>query len=72
MSKQKNSDNSGTQKLVKTYLTDQEHKRLRHAAAELDMNIQDYLKFALLKSVDETLRDYLDREFKQRQQREEE
>lgn len=71
MGKQKSDDNTESLKLVKTYLTDQEHKRLRHAAAELDMNIQDYLKFALLKSIDDTLREYLDREFQKRQAGEE-
>ncbi|MFM7590528.1 MAG: hypothetical protein ACKO85_01930 [Isosphaeraceae bacterium] len=66
MGRKKNEAATDADKLVKTYLNEEEHKRLRHAAAELNMNLQDYIRFALLKSIDETLRDYLEREFQKK------
>ncbi|MFM7318968.1 MAG: hypothetical protein ACKO5E_18640 [bacterium] len=66
MGRKKNEATTDADKLVKTYLNEEEHKRLRHAAAELNMNLQDYIRFALLKSIDETLRDYLEREFQKK------
>ncbi len=53
-------------KMVKTYLTDEEHRQLRIAAAEADMTIGDFLKDAVLKAIKISVNAYLDREIDKR------
>jgi hypothetical protein len=49
--------------MVKTYLTEGEHKQLRHAAAERGLNLSDYVKEAVLLDVKKVMSEYLNREF---------
>jgi hypothetical protein len=49
--------------MVKTYLTEGEHKQLRHAAAERGLNLSDYVKEAVLIDVKKVMSEYLNREF---------
>ena len=62
MSKHENDTTDEPKKMVKTYLTDDEHRQLRHAAAESEMNISEYVRDALMKAVRISNQEYLDRE----------
>ena len=62
MSKHENETTDEPKKMVKTYLTDDEHRQLRHAAAESEMNISEYVRDALMKAVRISNQEYLDRE----------
>ena len=49
--------------MVKTYLNDDEYKRLRHAAAERGLNLADYVKEAVLADVNRVMEEFLRREY---------
>ncbi len=44
--------------LVKTYMTEEEHKQLRHAAAECCLSISDYVKNAVLADVEKVMAEF--------------
>ena len=65
MKEKKTSSSSSDAKkiLVKTYLNDDEYKRLRHAAAERGLNLADYVKEAVLADVNRVMEEFLRREY---------
>lgn len=45
--------------LVKTYMNEDEHKQVRHAAAERGLSISDYVKEAVLADVEKVMAEFI-------------